>query len=164
MWRVKFTAEGLVHSLHMTRKTSVPKNYKNLRYVELNFEIQLQKICKNLRWLPQDNLLNFEGVLCQLKRIIWTSDSEYYHWQTSAGEVLVACPGASKQAYSIKTTWRNWKMKWDERWINSMKWSWFKVPVKVEQINEYLFSEKSKNKKWQWWNKPRSIPGISVLI
>ena len=51
-------------------------------------------------------------------------------------------------------------MKWDERWINSMKWSWFKVPVKVEQINEYLFSDtvqKSKNKKWQWWNKPRSI-------
>ena len=22
-----------------------------------------------------------------------------------------------------------------------MKWSWFKVPVKVEQINEYLFSD-----------------------
>ena len=50
-------------------------------------------------------------------------------------------------------------MKWDERWINSMKWSWFKVPVKVEQINEYLFSDtvqSQKNKKWQWWNKPRS--------
>ena len=48
-------------------------------------------------------------------------------------------PYAGKQAYSIKTAWRNWKMKWDESWINSMKWSWFKVPVKVKQINEYLF-------------------------
>ena len=47
-----------------------------------------------------------------------------------------------KQASVLhKTTWRNWRMKWDERWINSMKWSWFKVPVKVEQINEYLFSD-----------------------
>ena len=54
---------------------------------------------------------------------------------------------ASKQAYSIKTTWRNWKMKWDERWISSMKWSWFKVPVKVEQINEYLFSDTVQSQK-----------------
>ena len=32
------------------------------------------------------------------------------------------------------------------------EWSWFKVPVKVEQINEYLFSDtvqSQKNKKWQ---------------
>ena len=57
---------------------------------------------------------------------------------------------ASKQAYSIKTTWRNWKMKWDERWINSMKWSWFKVPVKVEQINEYWFSDTVQS---QWKQK-----------
>ena len=31
-----------------------------------------------------------------------------------------------------------------------MKWSWFKVPVKVEKINEYLFSDivqSQKNKK-----------------
>ena len=28
-----------------------------------------------------------------------------------------------------------WKMN------KSMKWSWFTVPVKVEQINEYLFSD-----------------------
>ena len=28
-----------------------------------------------------------------------------------------------------------WKMN------TSMKWSWFKVPVKVKQINEYLFSD-----------------------
>ena len=53
----------------------------------------------------------------------------------------------SKQAYSIKTTWRNWKMKWDERWINNMKLSWFKVPVKVEQINEYLFSDTVQSQK-----------------
>ena len=74
------------------------------------------------------------------------------------GELVVAVP-ARKQAYSIKTTWRNWKMNSDERWINSMKWSWFKVSLKVEQINEYFFSDtvrSQKNKKWQWWNKPRS--------
>ena len=50
-------------------------------------------------------------------------------------------------------------MKWDKTWINSMKWSWIKVPVKVEQINEYLLSDTlqiQKNKNWQWWNKPRS--------
>ena len=28
-----------------------------------------------------------------------------------------------------------------------MKWSWFKVPVKVEQINEYLFSNTVQSKK-----------------
>ena len=39
------------------------------------------------------------------------------------------------------------KMKWDERRINSMKWSWFKVPVKVEQINEYLFSDTVQSQK-----------------
>ena len=38
-------------------------------------------------------------------------------------------------------------MKLDERWINSMKWSWFKGPVKVEQINEYLFSDTVQSQK-----------------
>ena len=52
----------------------------------------------------------------------------------------------SKQAYSIKTTWRNWKMKWEERGVNSMKWSLFKVPVKVEQIDEYLLSDTVQSK------------------
>ena len=35
---------------------------------------------------------------------------------------------------------------------NSVKWSWFKVPVKVKQINENLFSDttKSNNIKDQW--------------
>ena len=33
-----------------------------------------------------------------------------------------------------------------------MKWSWFKVPVKVKQINEKLFSDtiKSNDMKEQW--------------
>ena len=34
----------------------------------------------------------------------------------------------------------------------SMKWSWFKVPVKVEQINEYLFSDTVQSQK----KKPKS--------
>jgi hypothetical protein len=34
-----------------------------------------------------------------------------------------------------------WKMK------KRMKWSWFKVPVKVKQINEYLFSDTVQSKK-----------------
>ena len=29
----------------------------------------------------------------------------------------------------------------------SMKWSWFEVPVKVEQINEYLFSDTVQSQK-----------------
>ena len=37
-----------------------------------------------------------------------------------------------------------WKMN------KSMKWSWFKVPVKVEQINEYLFSDTEQS---QWKQK-----------
>ena len=46
------------------------------------------------------------------------------------------------------------KLKNEMRWKmnKSMKQSCFKVPVKVKQINEYLFSDteqKSKNKKWQ---------------
>ena len=28
-----------------------------------------------------------------------------------------------------------------------MKWSWFKVPVEVEQINEYLFSDTVQSQK-----------------
>ena len=31
-----------------------------------------------------------------------------------------------------------------------MKWSWFKVPVKIEQINEYLFSDTVQS---QWKQK-----------
>ena len=34
-----------------------------------------------------------------------------------------------------------WKMN------ESMKWSWFKVPVKVEQIIEYLFSDTVQSQK-----------------
>ena len=34
-----------------------------------------------------------------------------------------------------------WKMN------KSMKWSWFKVPVKVELINEYLFSDTVQSQK-----------------
>ena len=43
--------------------------------------------------------------------------------------------------YSIKNEMK--KLKNEMRWkINkSMKWSWYKVRVKVEQINEYLFSD-----------------------
>ena len=41
-------------------------------------------------------------------------------------------------------------MKSDERWINIMKWSWLEVPVKVEQINEYLFSDTEQS---QWKQK-----------
>ena len=35
------------------------------------------------------------------------------------------------------------KLENEARWKmnKSMKWSWFKVPVKVEHINEYLFSD-----------------------
>ena len=35
---------------------------------------------------------------------------------------------------------------------NSVKWSWFNVPVKVKQINEKIFSDttKSNNIKEQW--------------
>ena len=36
-------------------------------------------------------------------------------------------------------------MIWNEvRMINDVKWGWFKVPVKVEQINAYLFSDTNK--------------------
>ena len=34
-----------------------------------------------------------------------------------------------------------WKMN------KSMKWRWFKVPVKVKQINEYLFSDTVQSQK-----------------
>ena len=39
------------------------------------------------------------------------------------------------------------KMKWDEGWINKLKWSWFKVPAKVKQVNEYLFSDTAQSEK-----------------
>ena len=53
----------------------------------------------------------------------------------------------SKQAYSIKNKMK--KLKNEMRWKmnKSMKWSWFKVPVKLEQINEYLFSDNVRSKK-----------------
>ena len=38
-------------------------------------------------------------------------------------------------------------MKDEEEQNESMKWSWFKVPVKVEQINEYLFSDTLQSQK-----------------
>ena len=54
-------------------------------------------------------------------------------------------------------------MVWDEvNANNSMKWRWFIVPIKVEQINDYLLldtyeSKKKKQKqkqlawmKWMW--------------
>ena len=50
------------------------------------------------------------------------------------------CKQASKRT-PLKRHEETEKMKWNERWINSMKWSWFKVPVKVKQIKEYLFSD-----------------------
>ena len=45
----------------------------------------------------------------------------------------------NKQAYSIKNEMK--KLKNEIRWMmnKSMKWSWFKVLLKVKQINEYLF-------------------------
>ena len=47
----------------------------------------------------------------------------------------------SKQVYSIQNEMK--KLKNEMRWKRnrSMKWSWFEVPVEVEQINEYLFSD-----------------------
>ena len=39
--------------------------------------------------------------------------------------------------------------KWNEM-NKGMKWSWFKVLVKVEQINEYLFSDTVQS---QWKQK-----------
>ena len=41
------------------------------------------------------------------------------------------------------------KLKNEMRWKmnKSLKWSWFKVPVKVEQINEYLFSDTVQSQK-----------------
>ena len=54
-----------------------------------------------------------------------------------------------------------WKMD------KSMKWSWFKVPVKVEQINEYLFSDtiqSQKKQKWQWWIKPSSLGRVQTKV
>ena len=61
------------------------------------------------------------------------------------------------------------KLKNEMRWkINKkMEWSWFQVPAKVEQIIEYLFSDtvqSQQQQKKQGWNKPRSIPGISVQM
>jgi hypothetical protein len=39
-------------------------------------------------------------------------------------------------------------MEWYEmRMINEMKWGWFEVPVKGEQMNPYLFSDTTKIKK-----------------
>ena len=71
----------------------------------------------------------------------------FKHYDLSDYFGTISKKRASKQAYSIKTTSRHWKMKWDERWINSMKWKWFKVPVKVEQINEFSDTVQSKKKK-----------------
>ena len=61
------------------------------------------------------------------------------------------------------------KLKNEMRWKmnKSMKRSWFKVPVKVKQINEYLFSDivqSKKNKKWQWWHKSRSKAQLLLLV
>ena len=50
--------------------------------------------------------------------------------------------------------------------INDMKWGWFKVPVKVEQMNAYLFSDTTKintNKKWKE-DEYRSVPEIAVQV
>ena len=38
-------------------------------------------------------------------------------------------------------------MKWDERWIKVWNGSWIKEPVKVQQINEYLFSDTVQSQK-----------------
>jgi hypothetical protein len=49
-----------------------------------------------------------------------------------------------------------------------MRWSRFKVPVKVEQIIEYLFSDtvqsQKKTKSGSDEISQRSIPGISVQV
>ena len=50
-----------------------------------------------------------------------------------------------------------------------MKWSWFKVPVKVKQINEYLFSDTVQSQKTKSGSDEisqgqyRGYPSISVL-
>ena len=123
--------------------------------------------------VPSDRCMSWQVIVinCQLLRqiIVWLSvDKTQQGWlfclATHSVDNGIKIPiraifdvheintlkQASKQTYSIKTTWRNWKMKWDERWINSMNWSWFKVPVKVEQINEYLFSDTVQS---QWKQK-----------
>jgi hypothetical protein len=41
--------------------------------------------------------------------------------------------------------------------INDMKWGWFKVPVKVEQMNVYLFSDTTKINKNEKWKEDESI-------
>jgi hypothetical protein len=49
-----------------------------------------------------------------------------------------------------------------------MKWGWFKVPVKGEQMKAYLFSDITKinkNKKWKEDESiARSVPEISVQV
>ena len=41
--------------------------------------------------------------------------------------------------------------------INEMKWGWFKVPVKGEQMNAYLFSDTTKINKNKKWTEDESI-------
>ena len=53
----------------------------------------------------------------------------------------------TKQAYSIKNEIK--KLNNEIRWemYKSMKWSWFKVPLKVEQLNEFFFSDTVQSQK-----------------
>ena len=41
--------------------------------------------------------------------------------------------------------------------INEMKWDWFKVPVKGEQMNAFLFSDTTKINKNKKWKEDESI-------
>ena len=56
---------------------------------------------------------------------------------------------SGNQAYPIQKWWegktKNYEKIWNEvSMINNMKWGWFNVPVKVEQMNVYFFSDTTK--------------------
>ena len=45
----------------------------------------------------------------------------------------------------------------------SMKWNWFKVPVKVEQINEYLSSETVQSQQTKYSNDEITSQGKFII-
>jgi len=52
---------------------------------------------------------------------------------------------------SIDIKWDGKSLKRDEVKTNkSVKWRWFIVPTKVEQINDYLFIDTYKSNKINW--------------
>ena len=67
------------------------------------------------------------------------------HSQPSAISSLVIMSKNASMLHKKNNEMKNWNTKWGDM-NNSVKWSWFEVPVEVKQINDNLFSDTTKSK------------------